>query len=464
MGKKSVGILIGVAAVVAVLGGTGYYFRDDIRQMIPIFDDGTSEDKVYVEKVSRIMNQYAGVSNRYNGVVETQDSYEVNVDSSRTISEIKVEAGDEVEEGQTLVTYDTSDLTMKIEQAKLELEGIQNEIDNYNKQIDTLTKEMEKVEESERYDYTTQIQNIQNSIAQKQFDMESKKLEISKEQKQVSSSSVVSKVAGVVKEINEKGVDSNGNSAPFMTILQTGEYRIKGSIDEQNVWMLSEGQEVVIRSRVDSTKTWSGTIGKIDTESPQQGNDNGYYSTSSAGDTQSASKYPFYVDLDSVDGLILGQHVYIEPDYGQDAEQDANTLKLPSYYINDADSSPWVWAQNSKGKLEKRSLTLGDYDAEMDAYVVTDGLTADDYIAFPDESLKAGMTCVTYDESTFDPSAGGGDMGDMGDTGDMGDMSGVDGAMDVMPEDGTDGAVDVMPEDGGAAALPAVDDGAVAEG
>ena len=135
------------------------------------------------------------VSNRYNGVVETQDSYEVNVDSSRTISEIKVEVGDEVEEGQTLVTYDTSDLTMKIEQAKLELEGIQNEIDNYNKQIDTLTKEMEKVDESERYDYTTQIQNIQNSIAQKQFDMESKKLEISKEQKQVSSSSVVSKVA-----------------------------------------------------------------------------------------------------------------------------------------------------------------------------------------------------------------------------------------------------------------------------
>ena len=63
-----------MAAVVAVLGGTGYYFRDDIRQMIPIFDDGTSEDKVNVEKVSRILNQYTGVSSRYNGVVETQDS------------------------------------------------------------------------------------------------------------------------------------------------------------------------------------------------------------------------------------------------------------------------------------------------------------------------------------------------------------------------------------------------------
>lgn len=402
MGKKSVGILIGVAAVVAVLGGTGYYFRDDIRQMIPIFDDGTSEDKVYVEKVSRIMNQYTGVSNRYNGVVETQDSYEVNVDSSRTISEIKVEAGDEVEEGQTLVTYDTSDLTMKIEQAKLELEGIQNEIDNYNKQIDTLTKEMEKVEESERYDYTTQIQNIQNSIAQKQFDMESKKLEISKEQKQVSSSSVVSKVAGVVKEINEKGVDSNGNSAPFMTILQTGEYRIKGSIDEQNVWMLSEGQEVVIRSRVDSTKTWSGTIGKIDTESPQQGNDNGYYSTSSAGDTQSASKYPFYVDLDSVDGLILGQHVYIELDQGQEEVKEGLWL-YGSYIVQDEDT-PYVWAANEKNRLEKHYIELGEYDADMDEYEIVSGLAEDDYIAWSMAGLYEGVTTVT-DEAEVDYSS-----------------------------------------------------------
>jgi len=292
---------------------------------------------------------------------------------------------------------------MKIEQAKLELEGIQNEIDNYNKQIDTLTKEMEKVDESERYDYTTQIQNIQNSIAQKQFDMESKKLEISKEQKQVSSSSVESKVAGVVKEINEKGVDSNGNSAPFMTILQTGEYRIKGSIDEQNVWMLSEGQEVVIRSRVDSTKTWSGTIGKIDTESPQQGNDNGYYSTSSAGDnTQSASKYPFYVDLDSVDGLILGQHVYIELDQGQEEVKEGLWL-YGSYIVQDEDT-PYVWAANEKNRLEKHYIELGEYDADMDEYEIVSGLAEDDYIAWPMAGLYEGVTTVT-DEAEVDYSS-----------------------------------------------------------
>lgn len=39
------------------------------------------------------MNTYTGNNNRYNGVVESQDSYEVNVDSSRTIKEILVKVG-----------------------------------------------------------------------------------------------------------------------------------------------------------------------------------------------------------------------------------------------------------------------------------------------------------------------------------------------------------------------------------
>ena len=270
---------------------------------------------------------------------------------------------------------------------------------------------------------------------------------------------VTSPVAGRVKAINENGgTDQNGKPLPFMTIVETSGFRVKGYVNENNAGTLTEGTAVVIRSRVND-QTWKGTITLIDWENAQQGNQNNNYGGSSD-DTSSSSKYPFYVELETSDGLLLGQHVYIEPDYGQDAEQDANTLKLPAYYINDVDSAPWVWAQNVKGKLEKRSLTLGDYDAEMDTYVVTDGLTAEDYIAFPDESLKAGMTCVTYDDATFDPGMGGGDMGDMGD---MSGVDSMDGGVDVMPEGGMDGAVDVMPEDG-AAALPAADDSAVAEG
>ena len=166
--------------------------------------------------------------------------------------------------------------------------------------------------------------------------------------------------------------------------------------------------------------------------------------------------------LSSSDGLLMGQHVYIEPDLGQDAQSTA--IQLPASFINDADSSPWVWAQGSGGKLEKRSLTLGDYNAELDTYAVTDGLTAADYIAFPDDTLKAGMTCVTYDESTFDPSGddsvmdggmvdGGMVDGGMVDGG-MADGGMADGGGDFIPaDDAADGAVD-MPADGPVADEP----------
>ena len=73
---------------------------------------------------------------------------------------------------------------------------------------------------------------------------------------------------------------------------------------------------------------------------------------------------------------------------------------------------------------------------------MTDGLTAADYIAFPDDTLKAGMTCVTYDESTFDPSGDGSHEDDGGVM-----DGGFDAGMDIPEGDMTDGAVD-MPADG----------------
>lgn len=399
MSRKKIGIIIGAVVVVAALGGTAFYFREDIGEILALTQDGSSEDRVYVEKVSRIMNQYTGTSNRYNGTVESQDSYEVRVDSSRTVNKIQVEVGDEVEEGQTLLTYDTSDLKMQIEQANLEVESINNDIENYTKQKDRLAQEREQAPESEKFSYSTEIQNVENSIAQKQFDLESKQLEISKYQTQINNSTVTSKVSGIVKEINENGMDANGNSAPFMTILQSGDYRIKGSIDEQNIWSLTEGQPVVIRSRVDETKTWNGTIALIDTENPQQNNNDYYYSSS---ETVGASKYPFYIELDSADGLILGQHVYIELDQGQEEEKEG--LWLYGYYIIQDEDTPYVWAANGRNRLEKRYVELGDYDADMDEYEIVDGLTEEDYITWPMQGLYEGVTTVT-DEAEVDYSS-----------------------------------------------------------
>lgn len=405
MKKKKVIALIVVLAAAAAAGGAGFYFRTEISDFavekfdevsawavdtIPFLNSANSDDKVYVEKVSKIMNTYTGVSNRYNGVVESQDSYEVNVDSSRTIKEILVEVGDTVEEGQTLVTYDTSDLEMQVKQANLEVESINNDIANSRKKIASLNDQLSKTEdEDEKFDLTTEIQTEENSIEQTEFDLESKKLEIEKYEQQISESAVVSKQSGVVKEINENGTDSNGNTAAFMTILQEGEYRVKGSVDEQNVWMISEGTPVIIRSRVDNSQTWNGKLAKLDTDNVQK-EENDYYSSDSG---DSATKYPFYVELDSAEGLLLGQHVYIELDEGQ--EETKEGLWLYSSYIVQDDTGAYVWAANDRNRLEKRYVELGELDEELAEYEILSGITEDDYITWPMAGLYEGVTTVT---------------------------------------------------------------------
>ena len=78
-------------------------------------------------------------------------------------------------------------------------------------------------------------------------------------------------------------------------------------------------------------------------------------------------------------------------DNGQSAEPKKG-LWLPEYFINDIDTDPYVWADNGKNRLEKRSVELGEYDENMLEYQIKSGLTKEDAITFPEEGLEEGMT------------------------------------------------------------------------
>ena len=415
---------------------------------------GQSDGEASVQSVSMICGLgSAGLTDRFAGVVSALGETNIKKDDTMTVGEIKVKVGDQVKVGDVLFTYDMSELQLSLEKAQLDLESLKSQV---------ASKEEEKSQTEDMLDETTDdaarrqllldIRQANVDILELNRSVSEKAREIEKLQNNMKNSSVKAEVAGEVKSVNASGgTDSKGNALPLISIVQTGGFRVKGYVNESNAAVLSEGISVIIRSRV-SDQTWQGTITNIDWNNPAQGNSNSYaYYDSSTSDTGNSSKYPFYVELSSSDGLLMGQHVYIEPDLGQDDKQSSG-IALPASYINDADGSPWVWAQSSSGKLEKRSLTLGDYNAELDTYLVTDGLTAADYIAFPDDTLKAGMTCVTYDESTFDPgdSSTGGDGvidggldeggmvgGDMADNGglDEGGMNDNGGAADMPTAD-----------------------------
>ena len=91
MGKKKAAIVLGAIAVAAAAAAGIWYFWGNGGK--------DSKDRVYVEKVSSVTGNLMGAQNRYSGVVQPQETVEVNADSERTIGEVYVEVGDTVEAG-----------------------------------------------------------------------------------------------------------------------------------------------------------------------------------------------------------------------------------------------------------------------------------------------------------------------------------------------------------------------------
>ena len=423
--KKPVWIVLGCLVVLAAAAFCLWFFW--LRNLW----GAAGASPVYVESVANIAGLNSGSSLRFSGVVEPQATYDVKKDESKTVAEIYVTEGDQVTVGDALFCYDTAEMQMQMDQAKLDLESISNRITTLKNQKSDLEKEKKNAGKDEQYSYTVQIQSVELQIKTEEYNSDVKQQEIDRLNNSLANAQVYSEVEGMVKEINETPTtDASGQQKPFISILSSGDFRVKGTISELNVGALYQGQAVVVYSRVDSSAQWSGIIETIETEPAQNNNNNVYYGGGDSG--QQSSKYNFYVTLSSRDGLILGQHVYIQPDLGLDAMPEG--LWLPAFYIAHDDTGSYVWAQSDRSTLEKRAVILGEYDSGNDRYQIESGVTEEDYIAAPQEGLEEGnpttsdITKVPAEDPSVDGSVDG--------SADGGTMDGgvVDDGFAVMPE------------------------------
>lgn len=369
------------------------------------------EETVSVQSVAMITGMGSvGLADRYAGLVVSGSTEEIQIDQSMSVDELQVEVGQDVKAGDLLFTYDNEALLLNIEQLKLEIEGMKNSVVTSQEQIEDLVAERDRVYDSEKLQYTLEIQSLEASIRETEYNIGIKEKELAHQETMSGETQVRAGITGRITAINQDGgYDNYGNPLPFMTIMETGNLRVKGTINEMNYGDLTSGMPVIIRSRTDSNVTWEGYVDYVDWENQMQNENDYYYGYTD--EMSSSSKYPFYISLTSYDGLFMGQHVYIEP--GETGNEKAEGIWLPSYFINDVETSPWVWAANSRDKLEKRKVTLGEYDEMMDTYFIESGLAADDYLAFPDETIEEGMPVVRFDEEMFADE--GGDFGvDMG--------------------------------------------------
>ena len=355
-----------------------------------------SDSAVYVQSVE-VLAGMSGIApgERFAGLVVSENVTEIEKDSEKNIEEVYVKSGDDVKKGQKLFAYDTEQLQLTLDKQRLELEQLNASIENYKSQIATLERERETVSGTDKLQYTVQIQTTQVDLKEAELNVKTKENEVQKSEDLLKNAVVTSPIDGRVQNVSEDGTDSYGNPLPFITIQQIGSYRIKGTIGELQRGSITEGTRIKAISRTDATQTWTGTVALVDYENPTQGSGNNYGGVGSVDEMTSSSKYPFYVDLESTDGLILGQHLYLEI-FTEEGQTSGPSISS-GFICYDDDGTTFVWAEKN-GKLEKREVTLGEYNPMTDTQEVVEGLSLEDYIAFPDAALCREGAPTTREE------------------------------------------------------------------
>lgn len=365
---------------------------------------------VYVTPVSELntVSAFSLSSSRFSGVVEPQKTEEYNLDSSKKVKSIEVKVGDEVKEGDVLFSYDVEAMKMQLEQGELDVERMENEIEASKLQIEELEKDKKKANGESLVSLNTQILTLQSDIAKTEYDIKAKKRDNKSIKKSIKNSQVTSKEDGIVKTVADLEMLEYTDSNTVVSISKGGNYRVKGTVNEQLVGTIYESMPVVIHSRVDDDVTWSGIISSIET-TPQTNNDGMYYG---GDDSMRATKYSFYIEPESFDGLMLGQHILIEPDFGIfDDAIEKDGIWLYSDFVFEEDGKNFVWADNGKGRIEKREVKLGQTDDMAGDCEIVSGLDDDDKIAYPSKEIVAGMSATDNAEEADIPEENYGDFG-----------------------------------------------------
>ena len=455
------GIVKGIitAAVICGLGAGGWGLYKHFGPQAP-----GSTEKVFVQKVATL-NTVDGANlfaHNFAGVIVAQKTVDVKYDTQKTVSEFLVKEGDSVKKGDRLLNYDVEQIQIQIDTAKLEIERLQTDIETAKNEIEQYERERQTATGDAALSCTQNILQRKSQIARTEYDIKAKNVDLTKLEKSLENAFVLAPIDGTVKDLKEPGQNDASASMMYdgygygmdsssadviMKIAAAGDYRVKGTFNEQNSGQIRRGNKVFLRSRIDDSLVLRGEISEIDTN-PQTDNQNSYYGYGPVDEMTSSSKYTFYVEPESLEGFMLGQHILIEIDNGQeDTDKKEGLWLYSSFVLWDGDRN-YVWAKNSRDQIEKRYVEIGEISDESGDCQILSGLTIEDYIAYPSDYIEEGLKTTTNQSDRNIPENVMNDINEMNGTDGMDDMIGMEGMDGMIGMEGMDGMIGMEGMDG----------------
>ena len=364
------------------------------------------QTQINVEQAGMLASAATG-SDKFAGMVVSENVVEIERDTEKQIQELYVAAGDTVRVNEKLFEYDTDTLSLTIDKQQLELDKLTQQIKDLTTQKTSVEKQIKTEKAKKKKDQNAdllvsldiQLRSVNADLTTANYEKKTKQAEMNYNKDMLKNAVVRSPIKGTVRSVNENG-------SPYITIQQAGAFQVKGMLSELSLGSgIMEGVAVTILSRTDPTASWTGTVSLVDYNSGASDEQDNMFG---GGDAMSTStSYPFYITLDSTNGLLLGQHVYIQISA---AAVGDDLLRIPEHYVMDVlmDEETWtttgtVWGVNPEtGKLTKVTVTLGEFDPTYGTYVILEGITAEDYLADPtDPGVKEGAEVYLRDELEY---------------------------------------------------------------
>lgn len=377
--SKTFKILLGILALLAIIAAA----------FMSVFSKNTSQATTKTYTVSEVKNGSVASSTLLTGTVKSDGEQYVYYETNKgDLVSVIPAVGDQVEEGQALVQYDSTAAQAAYDQAIRNYNKVSRQISDLQTygvvQSDaaSLSEDGTTVADTSgqtQRSYQSQLNDLNDSLANAQD-------EINKTEAALNDTVVYSKVAGTVVEVNTSVNPSSTSTTGqvLVHIVSQGQQQVEGKVTEYDLANLKVDQDVKITSKVYPDKEWTGKISYISNYPEAPGAD--------ANSSSSSSSYPFKVNFTS-DAAELKQGFKVSVEVLSTANHPIVPL---SALVTDKDKH-YVWVyDDSKGTVTKTEVTLGSADATDQE--VTGGLSQGQWVVEkPSKSFKDGQKIQTKD-------------------------------------------------------------------
>ncbi|AWD65754.1 MULTISPECIES: efflux RND transporter periplasmic adaptor subunit [Priestia] len=289
------------------------------------------------------------------GTLKLADEQYVYFDAEKgEVERFHVTEGSRVQQGTSLVTYESDALDLEQEQNKLEKKSSQLQIDSVSKQLSNLNKKQKELEkemskQEARDQIDTERTQLNLDLETAKIDLERNKLEAKSIAKKERNLDVASDINGTVLEVDKEAVNNTSDvQKPLIHIGNTDEYLATGVLSEYDALKIKTGQAVKITSDVLPDKEWAGSVKQIDYLPQQQ--------ASAEAGNDAANQYPVEVKVDDQDITM------IKPGFKLLLEIETSSKKassLPIKAVVNEDGEKYVYVVKDK-KAVRKEVKIGE--------------------------------------------------------------------------------------------------------